>query len=93
MKKAKKTTAKKLMKDPYSDLQNQENMLIQQYPEEYKLYQMAHGGKLPQYGFGSWFKKNAGTIGSVVGGGIGLAVGGPAGMALGSSLGGSYWSL
>ena len=39
-----------------------------------------------QYGFGSWLKKNAGTIGTIAGAGLGMLVGMPT---LGASLGGA----
>lgn len=39
-----------------------------------------------QYGFGSWLKGNAGTIGQVAGGVGGMLIGGPAGAAIGSQL-------
>lgn len=65
--------------------------LIGMYPEAYKQYQMAYGGKLPQHGFGEWLGNNADTIGSVVGG-IGGAFLGPAGAAAGSKLGGMLGS-
>ena len=45
---------------------------------------------IPQYGFGSWLKKNAGTVGMVTGAGIGAAAGNPMlGAQIGGSLGGA----
>jgi hypothetical protein len=45
---------------------------------------------IPQYGFGSWLKKNAGMIGTVVGAGAGALVGMPQiGASIGGSLGGA----
>ena len=41
---------------------------------------------LEKYGLGSWVKKNAGTIGTVVGAGAGMLLG-PAGSVAGASLG------
>ena len=43
---------------------------------------------MEQYGFGSWLKKNAGVIGTVVGAGAGMLLG-PAGSIAGASLGAS----
>ena len=44
--------------------------------------------QLEQYGLGSWLKKNAGVIGTVVGAGAGMLLG-PAGSMAGASLGAS----
>lgn len=41
---------------------------------------------LPQYGFGSWLKENAGMVGTIAGGGLGMLIGNPM---LGASIGGS----
>ena len=67
-----------------------EQDLIQRYPHQYEIYkqQMALGGEIPQYGFGEWLGKNAGIIGTVVGGAAGFFVGGPAGVMAGAKLGG-----
>ena len=67
-----------------------EQDLIKQYPHQYEIYkqQMALGGEIPQYGFGEWLGKNAGIIGTVVGGAAGFFVGGPAGVMAGAKLGG-----
>jgi hypothetical protein len=46
------------------------------------------GGRM-KYGFGSFLKENAGTIGSVAGMGLGALVGGPVGASIGSSIGGN----
>ena len=43
----------------------------------------------PQYGFGSWLKENAGTIGSVVGAGLGTLIAPGIGTQIGATLGGS----
>jgi len=83
--------------DPYDTQQfknggmvHNEQDLIKQYPHHYAIYQqqMAMGGEIPQYGFGEWLGKNAGIIGTVVGGTAGFFVGGPAGVMAGAKLGG-----
>jgi len=43
---------------------------------------------IPQYGFGSWLKKNAGTIGTVVGAGVGTLIAPGIGTSIGASIGG-----
>jgi len=54
----------------------------------YPIY--AYGGYPQMYGFGSWLKHNAGTIGAVAGTGLGALVGMPGlGMQLGSTVGGA----
>lgn len=55
-----------------------------------KTFTPTYYSNVPMYGFGSWLKQNAGTIGTVAGAGLGALVGAPQiGATIGGQLGGS----
>lgn len=101
-KKPYKKKTKKLMETPFAGVSptNQEpfyivgnkkvseSELIEMFPKEFEQYQMAYGGKIPQYGFGEWLGSNAGAIGTAAGAVIGSVIPG-AGTAAGAAIGGA----